>query len=423
MFKPFSLNKLKYAKGQIFPFMIALLCVIVILVMITVNLGQIGIFKTDVSNAADAAALSGASVLSGALLGLGLKSDAMCGYAIVSLIFITYFICEKNGITQAIMVYVAFIVNQLAEYFMALGDGKMAWTNAKKTAVQYAFNNAGIDDPQPTFKMFLQNAYGISNTSTLSAAAITAYYDEYKKAETVTARNYARSGFSKFIEDGRNGYWNESEFGEVDPGETSKPVVRSGYGWTGDDHTNSYGLGTTAYKDNNYDSYLEAEVTGSIMYPLQMYIFRDAIAEGLFPGAILGILGFIVWICAYINYKDMWWGALIASIIALIYLAIIGNFFPLGLTMDESAQIDRNYLIVNIKRHKQSKDLGLWSFDYGDTKAQSSSHAFREHGTETIKPAFFQNLVEIVQSGDSSWSWDWFDPSMHLFETELHTAF
>ena len=85
-----STNKTRYDKGQVFPFLIAIIVVIVIIAMITVNLGQIGIFKTDVSNAADSAALAGASILSGYLLGVGLKSDMMAGQMIVEWLAIIF---------------------------------------------------------------------------------------------------------------------------------------------------------------------------------------------------------------------------------------------------------------------------------------------------------------------------------------------
>ena len=85
MLNCFCANKTAYHKGQIFPFMLAVVAVLVIMFMITFNLGQIGFFKTDTSNAADAGALAGSSVISGALLGLGLGNDAMAAEAYVTI--------------------------------------------------------------------------------------------------------------------------------------------------------------------------------------------------------------------------------------------------------------------------------------------------------------------------------------------------
>ena len=70
MFIWFSENRANYNKGQVFPFVIAAIAILVMMAMITANLGKLAIFKTDVSNAADAGALAGAGVLSGWLLWL-----------------------------------------------------------------------------------------------------------------------------------------------------------------------------------------------------------------------------------------------------------------------------------------------------------------------------------------------------------------
>ena len=83
MFIFFAENRANYNKGQVFPFIIAIIVVILIMAMITANLGKLAVFKTDVSNAADSGALGSASVLSNFLLGLGLESDTWCANAIV----------------------------------------------------------------------------------------------------------------------------------------------------------------------------------------------------------------------------------------------------------------------------------------------------------------------------------------------------
>ena len=67
MFTFFSRAKTNYQltleKGQIAPVLIAVLAVIVMAIMITVNIGKIGEIKTHVSNSVDAGALAGASLM------------------------------------------------------------------------------------------------------------------------------------------------------------------------------------------------------------------------------------------------------------------------------------------------------------------------------------------------------------------------
>ena len=187
-----SVNKARYEKGQIFPFLIAIIAVIIIIAMITLNLGQIAIFKTDVSNAADAAALAGASTLSGYLLGIGLQSDMMCGEMLVAVAAILIEVITVIGIPIAIATYIAYLVRMLVTYFQALEEGKMAWSNAKKTAMQYAFQNAGIDEQRPSFKEFLKGVYDVSDPYNLPKADTAAYYNIYSLGDDINASTDTR---------------------------------------------------------------------------------------------------------------------------------------------------------------------------------------------------------------------------------------
>lgn len=54
-------NKLKCKKGQLAPFFIALLVVLIIMAMVNVNLSKVGLVKTDSANAVDAGALAAGS--------------------------------------------------------------------------------------------------------------------------------------------------------------------------------------------------------------------------------------------------------------------------------------------------------------------------------------------------------------------------
>lgn len=63
MFTYFNKNKLRYEKGQLAAFFIALLVILIIMALVTVNLSKVSFIKTDASNAVDAGALAGGSVM------------------------------------------------------------------------------------------------------------------------------------------------------------------------------------------------------------------------------------------------------------------------------------------------------------------------------------------------------------------------
>lgn len=63
MFSLFHRRKLKYNKGQLTPFFIVILVVIIIMALVTVNLSKIATTRTEASNSADAAGLAAGSVM------------------------------------------------------------------------------------------------------------------------------------------------------------------------------------------------------------------------------------------------------------------------------------------------------------------------------------------------------------------------
>lgn len=432
--------------------MIAIICIMIILIMITVNLGQIGIFRTDVSDAADAGALAGASVLSGTLLGLGLKSDMMCGESTVCLITATVACCWNAWTGIAILI--SSFISQLCACFEAMEDASMGWTNAKKTALQYAFNNAGIDEPRPTFETFLKNAYSFSDIKSLTTSQIKDYYDEFIKGESDKSRKYGRQGFSSFIEDTVDGYWKEDDFGKMAPGEMSDVIVTSGYGWEqipGEEmFYNSYNnlkpeadaclypVGewaqlvvsiTGSYPEpkiiNRYDlyrNYVEVTITGTSTYALDIYGIEDNNTLNAIAVVLAAIIGFQVG-----REIGGWWGVAIGIIVGILVYAIM-YAYPMGLQMiNEGNQYEGNPVRVTVKRHKGEEDLGLWKFHYGTIEANAKAHVYREHkGTEseeTIEPCFGEALTHALSSlSGESWNEEWFDKNRHLFEVKLIAA-
>lgn len=411
MFTRFSQDKSNYEKGQMFPFLIAIIVVVIILAMITVNLGQISIFRTDVSNAADAAALSGASVLSGTLLGLSLKSEQMCGVMIVEVVTIILAACTVIGIPVAIAIYIALLVNQLTTYIKAFSEGIMGWSNAKKTALQYAFNNAGVDEPRPSFERYLLTAYGISDPKSLSATQINNYYQEYLKCDSDTCRLYGRAGFSKFMEEHKTGF--AKPIGEIKPGRTSSPYIKTGYGWTQQadgSFVNSYGQGASY---NNYENYVEVELIANSVYPLDIWNPIKKIKSDIKNFLTNEIQKFLPWWLKWILEPVKW----VLGLVMWIY-----DFIPGGLTMDMKQNTDDNPILVTVRRYKRDQDLGLWKFRYKTTSnkpisAQAGAVAFRERGVETIEPV--TDLITAIWNFVTTWDWGWFDSTMHLFETKL----
>lgn len=77
MFIYFHKNKLRYEKGQLAPFFILILVVLILMAMVTVNLGKVAFIKTDSSNAADSGALAAGSVMANVFNGVASSNSQM----------------------------------------------------------------------------------------------------------------------------------------------------------------------------------------------------------------------------------------------------------------------------------------------------------------------------------------------------------
>ncbi|MBP7215886.1 MAG: hypothetical protein KBA46_01230 [Candidatus Omnitrophica bacterium] len=89
MFTYFHLKKLRYEKGQMIPVFVVVLVAIIIMAMVTVNLSKVALMRTDVSNAADAGAIAGGSMMAGvfnqqAVMNAQMKADFWMGYASIT---------------------------------------------------------------------------------------------------------------------------------------------------------------------------------------------------------------------------------------------------------------------------------------------------------------------------------------------------
>ena len=73
----FSENKCQYHKGQLVPFFIAIIVVLVVAALVTVNIGKTSITKTETANACDAGALAGATAMANIFISLAEAKESM----------------------------------------------------------------------------------------------------------------------------------------------------------------------------------------------------------------------------------------------------------------------------------------------------------------------------------------------------------
>jgi len=77
MLKYLSRNKIKGNEGQAAPFFIILLVLIVIMAMVTINLGKVAFIKTETANSVDSGALAAGSVMANLFNAIGKSSEIM----------------------------------------------------------------------------------------------------------------------------------------------------------------------------------------------------------------------------------------------------------------------------------------------------------------------------------------------------------
>lgn len=135
--------------GQVTPFMLGVIAILIVALMITVNIGKVGLIKTNTQNAADAGALAGASLIANGLNSIRDYSDIMMQDWITA--FVVLVSC-KMPCLGAWVFYGAHLASQIAMYVMSIKAGDDACKEAKKSAVRIAFNNIGVDESKPRIK-------------------------------------------------------------------------------------------------------------------------------------------------------------------------------------------------------------------------------------------------------------------------------
>ncbi|MFC1704658.1 pilus assembly protein TadG-related protein [Candidatus Omnitrophota bacterium] len=450
MFSSFSRYKTRYDSGQIFPFLIALICVAIIMVMITINVGQLAVFRTDISNAADAGALAGASVMSGHLLSMGLKNDAMCGENLIKTAAIVLaMLIPELGLGIAIAILATMLIKNATYSIQLMTDSYIAWTNAKKTALQYAFNNIGVDEPRPTYEQYLDCLAGPCGDGN-RAAATGANYDRYLRVDPDTdAWDHARTGFSRFMEHSKTGFWIDAEFGIAKPSEDpSSGYIINGYGWTRQPNgtfSNSYddqGVGChSTYCWQTYENFVEVIVEADTMYS------TDEFEEVKLPGqsALEKAVWIYIFVTSFLKFFAifMFLGPLLSALVAGVLARAVANLaknlmklIHFGIKFrNQGESVDNNTIDVTTRRYKAGENAGLWEFTYGSEPAlamQAYAKASPSSaGGKTVEPHIWGSLWAVVllfmnpviQVIGIAYIWthldELFDTSKHLFEVEI----
>ncbi|MCK9603361.1 MAG: pilus assembly protein TadG-related protein [Candidatus Omnitrophica bacterium] len=145
-------------EGQIAPLMIAVIVILIMAIMVTVNIGKVGLTKTHTANAADAGALAGSTMHANTLNSLADTNTAMIAdYLSTEILFLLPLtICIRM---MRYIAYLAFIAAQTTQYVLAWQNGADGYESARSAAYQFAFMNAGIDEAKPRLSGESYEAY------------------------------------------------------------------------------------------------------------------------------------------------------------------------------------------------------------------------------------------------------------------------
>lgn len=134
-------------RGQIASFLIAVIVILLIGLMLTVNLGKVAMNKTHTANAADAGALAGSSGYNSTLNNLAYQNWLM----------VTAYLTEAAAFLLPISIckeYVRFVewniywVAATVDFYLAWDAGDEGYKAARNSARQLALVNSGIDQPK-----------------------------------------------------------------------------------------------------------------------------------------------------------------------------------------------------------------------------------------------------------------------------------
>lgn len=144
--------------GQIAPLMIAIIVILIMAIMVTVNIGKIGLTKTHTANAADAGALAGSTTHANTLNYLAdINTQMIAEYLSTAVIFVIPAPIETE--TARYFAFWAFFIAQTAQFVLAWSNGDQGYEDAESLAKQFAFMNAGIDEAKPRLSGESYEAY------------------------------------------------------------------------------------------------------------------------------------------------------------------------------------------------------------------------------------------------------------------------
>ena len=134
-------------RGQIASFMIAVIVILLIGLMVTVNLGKVAMNKTNSSNAADAGALAGSSGYNSTLNNLAYQNFLMItAYLAEEIAFLwPISICSQ---TLRFVEWNIYWVAAAVDFYLAWDAGDEGYIAARNSARLLALVNAGIDQPK-----------------------------------------------------------------------------------------------------------------------------------------------------------------------------------------------------------------------------------------------------------------------------------
>jgi hypothetical protein len=233
MFNYISAHKNTYHKGQIFPFMLAVVVVLIIMFMMTINLGQMSVYKTDTSNAADAGALAGASIITGAILGLGMVNDSMCVEAIIFFAGAVVACCCWHFAAAAALL-IMHTLNSINTYVQQKGQSIAALGQARKAAVQYAWQNISVDEPRPSLKSYIdcqRGQDGYPNCALIPETISGSFVHACSTAELSKYQSIYETGYDISVKqnlDAHDQYGNQIKIPDEKPNTTSK-CLKNGF--------------------------------------------------------------------------------------------------------------------------------------------------------------------------------------------------
>jgi len=118
MFIYFNENKLAYHKGQLAPFFIAFIIIIIIAALVTINIGKVAKTKTYSANAADAGVLAAASTMASAFNYIAVANSNM---------MVNYEYFFKLATVSFIIGYIAMAVAIVKTLLLRLFGGQLVF--------------------------------------------------------------------------------------------------------------------------------------------------------------------------------------------------------------------------------------------------------------------------------------------------------